>query len=112
MVLNLDLDLDLDSDLVEDQVQDEVHVHDQVHVHAEVGSRPNVTFTGAHPLSPRPPTPIGRAGARETSGAYGPMVRAVARRRLMLRAPFSPRYRRKAAASRRIEWMAASTISS
>ena len=61
----------------------------------------------------RPPTPTGRAGAREAFGApYGPMVRAVARRRLMLRAPFSPRYRRNAAASSRIARIVVRTISS
>jgi hypothetical protein len=40
------------------------------------------------------------------------MVRAVARRRLMLRAPFSPRYRLNAVASSRIARIVLDTISS
>ena len=43
---------------------------------------------------------------------YGPIVRAVARRRLMFFAPFSPRYRRNFTGSRRIARIVDRTIAS
>ncbi len=70
-----------------------------------------VNTTGARPLNPLPARPtVERAPVEPVPASYRPPARAVARSRLMLRAPFSPRYRRKAASSSRMLWMAAWTI--
>ena len=49
---------------------------------------------------------------RKDRFAYVPMAFAVARRRLMLRAPFSPRYRRNAAGSSFMVRMVRATMAS